>query len=388
MTHPPEVSPVASPEAFLELVERDKLGRLKVYLGFAAGVGKTFHMLEEAHALKRRDIDIVLGLIETHGRAETAALIEGLDLVPRKRVAYRDVTIEEMDLDGILARKPQVAIVDEVAHTNVPGSRNRRRYQDILEILKAGINVICAFNIQHLESLNHLVERSTGVPVREIVPDTFLKQADQVVTVDLDVNDLIERLRAGKIYAPDKVTLALDSFFKTDNLSALRELALREVAERLEGQKGRREASFDHPQGTPATRRVMVCLASASPRAPILLQRGSRLAGRLNTHWFVVYVETPRESSDRIDSETQRLLMTTFEMARELGAEIVRIREADPVSGIITFARSHGVGDIIVGGSHQPWWKQVLGLSPIHRLVNEAQGFDLHVISFDEEKRP
>lgn len=375
------------PEAFLELVERDRKGRLKVYLGFAAGVGKTCQMLEEAHALKRRGIDIVIGLVETHGRAETQELIRDLELVSRRRVEYRDVFIEEMDLEGVLARKPQVVVVDEVAHTNVPGTRNRRRYQDILDILKAGINVICAFNIQHLESLNHLVERSTGVPVREIVPDTFLKQADQVVTVDLDVNDLIERLRAGKIYAPEKVPLALDSFFTSDNLSALRELALREVAESLERKNGRQERSPDRASGGTATRRVMVCLASASPRAKILLQRGSRLAGRLNTHWFVVYVETPNEAPDRIDSETHRMLMATFEMAHELGAEIVRIREADPVAAILAFARSHGVGDIIVGGSRQPWWKQVLGLSPIHRLVNEAQGFDLHVISFDEEKR-
>lgn len=376
------------PGAFLELVERDKQGRLKIYLGFAAGVGKTYQMLEEAHALSQRGIDVVIGLVETHRRAETEALLQGLELVPRKQVEYRDVTIEEMDLDGVLARQPQIVIVDEVAHTNVPGSRNRRRYQDIQDILRAGINVICAFNIQHLESLNHLVERSTGVPIREIVPDTFLKLADQVVTVDLDVNDLIERLRAGKIYAPEKVPLALGSFFTTDNLSSLRELALREVAENLERQKGRRDAVSEPSPGTPAARRVLVCLASASPRAKILLQRGSRLAGRLNTHWFVVYVETPNESPGRIDAETQRFLMSTFEMARELGAEIVRIREADPVAAILAFARSHGVGDIIVGGSRQPWWKQVLGLSPIHRLVNEAQGFDLHVISFDEDKRP
>src|SRR2546430_6405477 len=199
----------ARPEDFLELVERAKRGRLKVYIGPAAGVGKTYQMLEEAHVLKKRGVDVVLAFIETHGRAETAALIEGLEVIPRRRFEYRGVLAEEMDLDAVLARRPQVAIVDELAHTNVPGSRNKKRYQDVLELLDAGINVLCAFNVQHLESLNDLVKQATDVVVRETVPDSILKRADQVVDIDLAVEDLIDRLRAGKIYAPDQISLVL-----------------------------------------------------------------------------------------------------------------------------------------------------------------------------------
>lgn len=211
-----------SPEDFLELVERGKRGRLKIYIGFAAGVGKTYRMLEEAHALKRRGVDVVLGFIETHGRAETAALIEGLEYVPRRKVEYRGLVVEEMDLDAVIARQPQVALVDEVAHTNAPDARNRKRYQDVLDILAAGINVICAFNVQHLESLKDIVERTTGVVIRETVPDSFLKQADQIVNLDLAAEDLLDRLRAGKIYDKEKVEWALAHFFKEANLATLR----------------------------------------------------------------------------------------------------------------------------------------------------------------------
>src|SRR5262249_11763253 len=209
----------ARPEDFLELVRRAKRGRLKLYIGFAAGVGKTYRMLEEAHALTKRGVDCVIGLVETHGRAETAELIAGVEVVARRRVAYRGVSVEEMDLDAILARRPEVAIVDEIAHTNAPGSRNRKRYQDVLELLTAGINVIGARNVQHLQRLNDLVERLTHVAVRETIPDSFLKQADQVVSLDLSVEDLVERLRAGKIYAPEKINSALENFFTPQNLS-------------------------------------------------------------------------------------------------------------------------------------------------------------------------
>src|SRR5207249_4121956 len=219
------------PEDFLELVERAKRGRLKVYIGPAAGVGKTYQMLEEAHALKKRGVDVVMAFIETHGRAETEALVEGLEVIPRRRMEYRGVTVEEMDLDAVLKRHPQVAVVDELAHTNIPGSRNRKRYQDVFELLEAGINVICAFNVQHLESLNDLVKQATDVVVRETIPDSFLKQADQVVNLDLAVEDLIERLRAGKIYSQEKVAWALEHFFKPEKLSMLRENALRIDAE-------------------------------------------------------------------------------------------------------------------------------------------------------------
>ena len=376
-------TPRSRPEDFLELVARARRGRLKVYLGFAAGVGKTFRMLEEAHSLKKRGTDVVLGLIEPHGRAETAELIDGLEVIPRKKIEYRGVQIEEMDLDAVLARRPEVAIVDEIAHTNVPGSPNRKRYQDVLALLDAGINVIAAFNIQHLESLNDLVERVTGVVVRETVPDTFLKQADQIVTLDLAVEDLLERLKGGKIYNPDKVSWALEHFFKNENLQTLRELSLREVAESLERSSEAQQARTGvRPK---AAARVMVCLSSSPPRAKMLLRRGSRMAGRLNTDWFVVYVETPKEAPTLIDAEVQRHLLANIELARELGAEVVRLKDKDPVHAILDFARSHSVGRIVIGRSDEPWWRQALRLSVFHRLIDEAKEFDLHVVSFEGE---
>jgi two-component system sensor histidine kinase KdpD len=373
---------------FLDLLERAKRGRLKIYLGFAAGVGKTVRMLKEAHALRKRGVDVVLAYIETHGRAETAEFIEGLEVIPRKQFEYRGIIVEEMDLDAVLARRPEIAIVDEVAHTNVPLCRNRKRYQDILEIINAGINVICAFNIQHLESLNDLIERVTAVVVRETIPDTFVKEADQVVTVDLSVEDLMDRLKGGKIYTDEKIPWALEHFFKIANLSTLRELSLIEVAESLE----RRQSSGSEESGEPgkpssrARGRVMVCMASASPRANTLLRKGSRMAGRLNTHWFVVHVETPGESPVHIDSEAQRHLLENIQKAQELGAEVIRLKSSDPVAALLDFARSHGVGHIIIGRSQLPWWRKALGRSPSYRLIEEAAGFDVHVVSFEEEE--
>lgn len=386
--NPMQTDPHPRPEDFLELVERTRHGRLKIYLGYAAGVGKTYQMLREAHQLKKRGVDVVLGYIETHGRADTARLIESLEVVPRKRIEYRGVIVEEMDLEAVLARKPQVAIVDEVAHTNTPGMKNRRRYQDILDLINAGVNVICAFNIQHLESLNDLVGRATGVMVRETVPDTFLKRADQIITLDLAVEDLLERLRAGKIYAEEKIPWALEHFFKDGNLATLRELVLREVAESLDRKTAAKIQDHRTAATQPSGGRVMVCTASYSPRARMMLRRGSRMAGRLNTHWFMVYVETPKEAPHLIDAEAQRRLAETMELARELGAEVVRLKAADPVAAILDFARSHGVGHILIGRSRQPWWKQLLGRSPVHRLINEAEGFDVHIVSFEEEREP
>ena len=377
------------PEDFLELVQKGKRGRLKLYIGFAAGVGKTYRMLEEAHSLRKRGVDVVVGFVEPHGRSETEALVEGLEVVPRRQVEYRGVMVEEMSLNKILKRNPAVALVDELAHTNVPGSHNKKRYQDVLELLDAGINVIAALNVQHLDSLNDLVGRVTGVVVRETVPDSFLKRADQVVNLDLAVEDLQERLRTGKIYAPDKIPWALEHFFKEENLTHLRELALREVAESVE-RSSYSHAPLAQPRERMAASRVMACMSSNPPRAAMLLRRASRLAGRYNTDWFVVYVETPDETPERIDAEAQRHLLANIEKARELGAEVVRVRAEDPVDAILDFARSHSVGHIIVGRSHVAWWKQMLGRSVPLRLVKEGAGFDIHIVSLaeDEQERP
>jgi two-component system sensor histidine kinase KdpD len=375
------------PQDFLELVERGKRGRLKLYIGFAAGVGKTWRMLEEAHALRGRGVDVVAALVETHGRAETAALVRDLEVVPRRKLEYRGVTIDELDLDAVLARRPAVAVVDEIPHTNAPGSKNRKRYQDVQDLLAAGISVIGALNIQHLESLNDLIQRNTGVNVRETVPDSFLKQADQVVNLDLAVEDLLERLKAGKIYAAEKIPWALEHFFRDGNLATLRELSLREVAESLERTASEAVKKGEAP--APARGRVMVALSSNPPRALALLRRGSRMAGRLNTDWFVTYVETPEESPERIDSEAQRHLLANLDKARELGAEVVRLKSQRPVEALLDFARSHRVSDLIIGRSELPWWRSVLRRSVLQALVEDATGMDLHIISFeDEEGRP
>jgi len=375
-------------EDFLELVQRAKRGHLKLYVGFAAGVGKTYRMLEEAHALKKRGVDVVLAYVETHGRSETAGLVSGLEVVHRKRVEYRGVGVEEMDLDAVLARRPEIAVVDEIPHTNAPGGRNRRRWQDVEELLAAGINVIGAMNVQHLESLKDIVERTTGVTIRETVPDAFLRAADQVVNLDLAIEDLRERLRAGKIYAADKIDSALEHFFRPENLGPLRELALREVADSL----GRADETRSKPAddlGGATLGRVLVCMASNSPRAAALLRRGARIAGRLNTSWFVVYVETPDETPERIDAEAQRHLLANIELARELGAEVVRLSGRDPVATILDFARSHAVGHVVIGRSRRPWWRRALRRSVPQRLLDEARDFDVQFVAdSDPGERP
>jgi two-component system, OmpR family, sensor histidine kinase KdpD len=378
-------APHRSPQDFLELLERGRRGRLKLYVGYAAGVGKTWRMLEEARALRQRGVDVVGALVETHGRADTAELLAGLEVVPRRRVEYRGVAVEELDLQAVLARSPAVALVDEIPHTNAPGSRNRKRWQDVQDLLAAGIHVVGALNVQHLESLNDLVLRNTGVRVRETVPDRFLAEADQVVSLDLAVEDLLDRLRAGKIYAPDRIPWALEHFFTGANLSALRELSLREVAASLD-----RSAAQGVPAPgavpRPSPGRTMVCMASDPPRAAALLRAGSRLAGRLNTDWFVVYVETPGEAPDRIDAEAQRHLLDNIQRARELGAEVVRLRGADVPTALLDFARSHRVSELVVGRARLPWWRRALRRSALVRLLDEAEDLDVHVVALADER--
>jgi two-component system sensor histidine kinase KdpD len=385
-------TPRATPEDFLELLERGKRGRLKLYLGFAAGVGKTYRMLEEAHRLRARGVDVVGALVETHGRAETEALVRDLELVPLRAIEYRGVVVKELDLAGVLARQPAIAIVDEIPHTNAPGSKNRKRYQDVLELLEAGIHVIGAMNVQHLESLNDLIERVTGVRVRETVPDTFLERTDQVVNLDLSVEDLLDRLRGGRIYAAEKVPWALEHFFKDGNLTTLRELALREVAQSLErSAAGQGKAALEAKDGgelrSRSNGRLMVALSSSPPRGAALLRRASRMAGRLATDWFAVYVETPREAPDRIDAEIQRHLLEHLELARQLGAEVVRLQAGDPAEALLDFARSHRVSDLVMGRSRQSWWRRVLGRSVSQRMLDEAIDLDVHVVGLDVEGR-
>jgi two-component system sensor histidine kinase KdpD len=365
-----------APEHFLTLIRQQQRGRLKVYLGFAAGVGKTYEMLQEAHRLQRQGVDVVIGIIETHGRAETAALTEGLEQVPRRRVEYRGVVLEEMDLDAVLARRPNVALVDELAHTNAPGSRFAKRYQDVEELLRAGVNVISTLNIQHLESLYDLVEKATGVKVKERVPDYVLGLADQLVNVDLSAEDLRERLLAGKIYPAERVSRALESFFTQENLTRLRELALEEMAHRLD----RRRQDQEEGDRRSSSERVMVCLGSRSPNAERLLRKGARLADRLGAPWYAVYVQTPREALHRIDAATQRQISNTLTLTQQLGGTPMPFKGADIVSTIAAFAKEYGITHIVMGRTRRPWFRRWFGQSVLDRLLQTVPDVDVLVV--------
>src|SRR5512139_4087090 len=289
-------------DTFLRMIRRAQRGHLKVYLGYAAGVGKTYQMLLEGRRLKEEGIDVVVGLVETHGRIETERLLEGLEMMPRRRQEYRGIAIEEMDVDAILARKPQVALIDELAHTNIPGSRNAKRYEDVQDILAAGIHVISTLNVQHLESLYNVVENSVGVKVRERLPDSILAEADEIVDVDLATADLRRRLEEGKIYPSERIETARANFFTRSNLEKLRELTLRELAAQIDLRRREDQGA----ESGAASDQVMVCLSSHGPNSEKLLRYGSRLAGKFNRNWYAVYVQTPAEESTVIDAQVQR----------------------------------------------------------------------------------
>ena len=370
-------------DTFLRLIRRAGRGRLKVYLGYGAGVGKTYQMLLEGHRLKDEGIDVVVGLVETHGRAETAKLIEGLDVVPRRRQEYRGVVLEEMDLDAVLARKPQVALIDELAHTNVPGNRNPKRYQDVQDILAEGIHVITTLNIQHLESLYDMVEKATHVKIRERIPDTVLGEADQLVNVDLTTEDLRKRLLEGKVYPPERIQTALENFFKAANLEKLRELTLRELASQID--QRRRETPEEEAVAAPD--QIMVCLSSRGPRSEALLRYASRLAGKLNRNWYAVYVQTPSEEPTVIDAHTQRILSGTLTLAKQLGAMVFTYKGEDIADTLLRFAREYRVGTIVVGSpTPLPAWKRWMGeCSTVDRLIHDAGGMTVVVLDTREE---
>jgi two-component system, OmpR family, sensor histidine kinase KdpD len=364
-----------NPEHFLSLLREQQRGRLKVYLGFAPGVGKTYEMLLEGHRLKRQGVDVVIGIVETHGRAETDALVGDLEQVPRRKVEYRGVVLEEMDLEAMLKRKPTVALVDELAHTNAPGGKNGKRYQDVEELLRSGISVITTLNIQHLESLYDTVERFTGVKVKERVPDYVLAEAHQVVNVDLPSEDLQERMRAGKIYPQDRIDRALGNFFTDANLNQLREIALEQVAHILD--RRRQEKAAPQPN---TSERVMVCLSLRSPNAPRLLRKGARLADRLGAPWFAVYVQTPRERTEKVDATSQRLLSDALALARQLGAVPFQFKGPDLATAIAGFVKEYGITHIVLGRSRRPWYRQWFGPSPLDRLLRGVPGVDVLVV--------
>jgi two-component system, OmpR family, sensor histidine kinase KdpD len=366
----------------MSLVRAPKRGRLKVYIGSAAGVGKSYRMLQEAHELRGRGVDVVVGFIETHGRRETDAQVGDLEVLPRLQMAYRGVTLDALDLEGLLARHPAVAIIDELPHTNVPGLRHAKRWEDVLLLLEAGISVITAMNVQHLESLHTVVQQTLGLVVRETVPDWVLSRADQVVNIDLTAADLRQRLVEGKIYRASQIPLALENFFTEEHLTTLRELALREVASSVDRE---REGIVRRETGRPVTAhasvdRIMVGMASRAPRTALLLQKASRIAGRLNSDWYCVYVQTPQERADRIDPVVQRRLVEHMQMAQRMGADVVKLEGADVAGLLCQFALEHGVSLIVIGQSYRPWWIRTIRPSIMDQLVHNRFGLDVQVV--------
>lgn len=365
-------------DEFAELIERKRQGSLKMYLGYAAGVGKTYAMLQEGERLKRQEVDVVIGYLEPHDRPETQALADGLESVPALERRVGQAVFREMDVDAVLARKPQVALIDELAHTNAEGSRNAKRYEDVLEILGQGVNVVTTVNVQHLESVAARVEEATGIAVRERVPDAVLRRADQVVNVDVTKEELRERLRQGKIYAPDQAERALAGFFTYENLSFLRELCLREAS----GDQVRKiEAQDLLPSALAgyAVEAVMVALSSAPTDAEALIRRGVRMANQLGSPCYVVYVRRPKESPIRIDAALQRLLQHNLQLAQSLGAEGVQLEGADIAETLVNFASERNVRHAIFGKSRLSPLRERLRGSFLLDFLYEAVGVDVHV---------
>lgn len=372
---------------FFALLQQANRGRLKIYTGPVAGVGKTYRMLEEAHSLQSRGADVVLAYVETHGRKKIEDLLTGLEMIPRKKYEYKGVMLEEMDLEAVLERKPQIAIVDEVAHTNAPFCQHTKRYQDIIELLKAGINVICSFNIQHLESLSDIIKKFTNVTIHETVPDSFLKRADQVINVDLGVEDIIERLQSGQIYAGENISQALRNFFKEENLSKLREIALREVAEVIEQASPVSTNSLKLKEELFANNQIMVCMIPQRWSQRALLKKASRLAGRLKQKWFVVYPVMPEDEPEHIDLEKQRYLFMDIQFAKDLGANIVYIKTVDRVKAWLDFAKKENISHIIIGRFSDRWWRVLLRVDILSSLLKKSKDYDFVIMSDQQDRQ-
>jgi len=362
------------PEDFLRLIEKSRLGKLKIYLGHAAGVGKTFAMLEEAHRLKKAGVDVVIGWVDTHGRQDTEALLEGLEIIPRKKVPYGDTTVEVLDVDAIFKRYPTVCVVDELPFTNVAGSQHPKRYLEVHDLLLAGINVITAMNIQHLESLHDTVLRATGVDVRERVPDRFVLEADQVVNVDLTAEELRERLRMGKIYPADRAAAALENFFTENNLNELRELALRETANALD-QRPRIGAKSP----TEVSEKIAVFISTNPVTTARLLRAASRMAGRLNREWMAVYVRRKKEDPMRIPSDLQRQFMQNVQLATDLGGSVTVLESEDVCEALLKYCRENDVNLVVLGTTERHWW-QFTRPNVLEFFMHHAPGIDIHIV--------
>ncbi|HEY7377141.1 MAG TPA: universal stress protein, partial [Steroidobacteraceae bacterium] len=374
-----------SPDALLAEAGSEGRGRLKIFLGAAPGVGKTYEMLSVARRRQAEGVDVVAGIVETHGRSETAALLEGLPVIPRRRVHYRDRDFEELDLDALLARKPKIALVDELAHTNVPGSRHEKRYQDVEELLEAGIDVFTTLNVQHIESLNDLVERVTGVKVRERLPDRVLETANEIELIDLPAEELIKRMHEGKVYIPDVAQRAVQNFFSRGNLLVLRELAMRIAAERVDAdlQSYMRARAIEGPW--PARGRILVCIGADS-QAERLVRLGKRIAERRQLPWTVLHVQTSR--ADELSGAQRERLQGAFTLAEQLGARAETLNGQGVANEVLAYAAAQNVSEIVVGRSRRRLVQLRLRPALATALVERGDDFEIIIASQSEDATP
>ena len=364
---------------FLDLINKSKQGKFKIYIGMSAGVGKSFRMLQEAHSLLRNGINVKIGFIETHNRKETHDLLDGLPIIPRRKLFYKGKELEEMDVQAIINARPEVVIVDELAHTNIEGSKNEKRWQDVMDIISAGISVISAVNIQHIESLNEEVKNITGIEVKERIPDNVLFKADEVVNIDLTADELITRLKEGKIYTPDKIEISLKNFFKSDQILQLRELALKEVASQVE-----RKVDSEVPKTNNLKHeRFLACINSNDKTAKTVIRKTARLANYYHSKWYVLYVQKPEESATNIALDKQRHLINNFKLATELGAEIIKIESDSITKTIIDQAEKLKISTVCLGKPHLSLWRIILATNVFNELLNKlsSNNIDLIILS-------
>ncbi|MFR2508178.1 sensor protein KdpD [Odoribacter laneus] len=365
-----------SVQHFLDLIKRSRRGKFKIYIGMIAGVGKTYRMLQEAHQLLESGIDVQVGYIETHGRVNTEKQLEGLPVIPRRKVFYKGKELEEMDLQAILHLHPEIVLVDELAHTNIEGSKNEKRWQDVLDLLDAGINVISAVNIQHIESLNEEVQDIAGIEVKERIPDSVLEQADEVVNIDLTAEELVTRLKAGNIYKPEKIQIALDNFFKSENILQLRELALKEVALRVEKKV---ENEVIDNVGV-RHEKFLACISSAEKTPRRIIRKTARLATHYNCKFAVLYVQTPWESADRIPLANQRYLLNHFKLASELRGEVIQIQSENVIDSIIQVCKERQISTVCMGKPDFSFWNIFRKALRYRKLVNHLALLNIDLI--------
>jgi two-component system, OmpR family, sensor histidine kinase KdpD len=363
-------------EQFLNLIRQSRRGKFKIYIGMSAGVGKTFRMLQESHTLLKNGVDLKIGYIETHNRKETQELMEGLPEIPRRKLFYKGKSLEEMDLQAILNLHPEVVVIDELAHTNIEGSKNEKRWQDVMEVLDAGINVISAVNIQHIESLNKEVKGITGIEVAERIPDKVLRSADEVVNIDLTADELIVRLREGKIYTPDKVETSIRNFFQPERILQLRELALKEVASQVE-----RKIESELPKGAHLKpENFLTCISSNHETASKLVRKTARLATYYHSKWYVLYVQTSKEDGDKIGLAAQRHLINNFKLATELGAEVIRVKDNNVASAIIQTAEEKSITTVCIGKPHLNLFKIIMNTAVFNHLLTKLSAANIDVV--------